>query len=104
MRTQKHNAYHNIWHKNSANCKIFIKLSTKNGAPQHLEQKCASNCYQTNSIANLLIYNDLIFCLISVQFVESLDLWGFRYAKQELSTKLSTENGSSSVWVYKSTT
>ena len=47
---------------------IFIDLLTKNGAPQHFEQKDTGNCYQTNSESNLLIYKGLICCLICVQF------------------------------------
>ena len=70
---------------------IFVDLLTKNGAPQHFQQKGIANCYQTNSKLNLLIYKGLIFCLICEHFVQCLDLCGFARKTQDLSTKLSTE-------------
>ena len=83
---------------------IFIDLLTKNGAPQHFQRSDIANCYQTNSILNLLIYKGLIYCLICVQFVQCLDLCGFVRITQDLSTKLSTENVGKRLQVYKSST
>jgi hypothetical protein len=72
--------------------KLFVNpdLCTNLGIHLLRPHRLVTFRYKSNSERKLLIYIDFENCLISVHFVQSLDLQGFGCQQQDISTKLST--------------